>query len=429
MSSFVRHASLAAVAVLLSAVGVRGAPPLPGDPTEGRNPLTDDLAGLADLNLSPDFNLTVEQKRRIAAVRTAFDDVLAKWRADHAADFAKLRAAGEEMERGRGGREQWMAFSRQRQDVLATLPEVNASLDQITAVLTDPQREQLQGRTKAAGATGVEESAAAFSPVPADGVPKAHGFYRMRFAGNVAANGEAGGGGVPRPVRMTYLLYLPVGYDPAKGPYPTVLFLHGIGECGTDGSGCLVHGPGQQLWERAGTPFARDFPMVVVMPQCPPRGESWEQPLMQRAALGVLDDAAAKVRVDADRVYLTGLSMGGRGTWLVAGMAPDRFAAIAPMAADTLDVDLARRVRHEPVWAVDGAEDDDGAPENNRRMAAAVRAAGGDVRLDILPGVGHECWDGTYADPKFYDWLLAHRRLTADQRRQRDAAATTRPAR
>ncbi len=260
--------------------------------------------------------------------------------------------------------------------------------------------------------------------MPADGLPKAHGFYRMKYAGRVSP----GDGAPPRPVRLTYLLYLPVGYDSAKGPYPTLLFLHGIGECGIDGAGCLVHGPGQQLWERSGTAFERNLPMVVVMPQCPPRGESWEQPVMQRAALGVLDDVAGKVRVDPDRTYLTGLSMGGRGTWLLAGMDPDRFAAIAPFAADTLDPDLARRVRYDAVWAVAGAEDDADVGENTRRMVAAHKVAGGDDRADILPGVGHECWDGTYADPKFYDWLLAHRRLTPDQRRRRDAAAATRPA-
>ncbi len=154
--SLLRKRSVAvavAVAAVLSTVGATAAPVVAGDPTEGRNVLTDDLSGLADLNLSPDFNLAAEQKRKVAAVRAAYEVQLTQWRTAHAADFARLQAAMDQMQRGRGDRASWMAFSKQRQDVLATLPEVNDSLDQIAAALTDEQRAQFQERMKADGVT------------------------------------------------------------------------------------------------------------------------------------------------------------------------------------------------------------------------------------------------------------------------------------
>jgi predicted peptidase len=220
---------------------------------------------------------------------------------------------------------------------------------------------------------------------------------------------------------MTYVLYLPKGYETSKAACPTIVFLHGAGEAGTDGAGVLAHGPGMEVQRQAGSKFANEFPFILVCPQCPPRGERWDQPAMLKGVIALLDDLQAKVRIDPERTYVTGLSMGGKGTWLLAMEAPERFAAIAPMAADTLDPKGAARLRYPSVWAIDGAEDFGGGPENNKKMVDMINAAGGDAKVTIVPHEGHFVWPAFYADPKFYEWLLTHKRLSPDERAARDA--------
>ena len=145
-----------------------------------------------------------------------------------------------------------------------------------------------------------------------------------------------------QPVKMAYLLYLPPNYATSKDLCPVVVFLHGGGEAGEDLSGVMVHGPNMNLHRDDYPVFQRTFPFIVVSPQCPPRGERWDQPKMIKAVAALLRDLGARLaRFDKDRVYLTGLSMGGKGTWLVAEDSPDLFAAIAPMDADTLKPDAA----------------------------------------------------------------------------------------
>jgi predicted peptidase len=253
--------------------------------------------------------------------------------------------------------------------------------------------------------------------VPADGIPRASGFYKLKFQAQVQT--ERG----PRRVQMAYVLYLPKGYEAGKDPCPTVVFLHGAGEAGTDADGIFVHGPAMEVQRQAGSKFADSFPFIIVGPQCPPRGERWDQQAMLRAVLALLDDLGKRVRIDPDRVYVTGLSMGGKGTWLLAMEAPQRFAAIAPIAADTLDTQGAQRLKYTSVWAIDGALDFGGGPENNQKMVEAIQKAGGDAKVSIVPGEGHFVWARFYGEPSFYDWFLQHKRLTEAERKQRDAGA------
>jgi predicted peptidase len=131
---------------------------------------------------------------------------------------------------------------------------------------------------------------------------------------------------------------------------------------------------------------------------------------MLKGVLALLDELSAKVRIDKDRIYITGLSMGGKGSWLLAMEAPDRFAAIAPIAADTLDTKSASKLKNVAVWAIDGAEDFGAGPENNKKMVEAIKAAGGDAKLTIVPNEGHFVWPIFYSDPKFYDWFLTKKR-------------------
>ena len=193
------------------------------------------------------------------------------------------------------------------------------------------------------------------------------------------------------------LVYLPDGYYRSLRRWPVILALHGRGESGED----------IDLVRRQGLPRrvegTRGLPFIVVAPQSP----DW---LWDVDALDVLlNEVLRQYRVDLDRVYLTGNSMGGNGTWALATRRPERFAAIAPICGRG-DPAWARRLRDVPTWAFHGAEDRIVPPEASERMVAALHEAGGDVRLTIYPGVGHDSWTPTYANPSFFEWLLKHRR-------------------
>ena len=424
--------SLLATAVLATVASLARA--VPGDPTDGRNGLDALVRPLADLNLEPGFDLSPGQKRQVLAIRQTYAARLADWRSAHADDFRRVAQMWDDLRTGRVrlGTTRPGGFPKARaewQRLLASSPDPTDAQSQIEAVLTDEQRRRYDAATDGDALTDGHAApfASAVLPLPPDGDPKAPGFYKLRITAHFSADATA------RPMRMTYVLFLPHGYDPAKGPYPTLVFLHGSGEAGTDGTALFNGdlGPAAELRHRAGSAFARNFPMILVCPQCPPRGERWDQVPALRAALQVLDDAQRKVRIDPDRVYVTGLSMGGKGTWLLAGQDPDRFAAIAPISASTLDLPLARSLRYESVWAINGEEDDEGGADHNRQMTAADRAAGGDVTSTLLPDRGHDVWGDYYGDPTFYQWFLTHRRLTPAERHARDAAtrpAATRPA-
>ncbi len=144
-------------------------------------------------------------------------------------------------------------------------------------------------------------------------------------------------------VELSYLLYLPQDYDQRES-WPLLLFLHGSGERGDNLELVKKHGPPKLVAE------GRDFPFIIVSPQCPK--DRWWEPI---ELLALLDDLAGKYKVDADRVYLTGLSMGGFGTWRLAFQAPERFAAIAPICGGG-EKYWAKRMASLPVWAFHGAQ-------------------------------------------------------------------------
>jgi predicted peptidase len=204
-------------------------------------------------------------------------------------------------------------------------------------------------------------------------------------------------------VRMDYLLYLPAGYNDTSDRFPLVLFLHGAGERGDDLELVKKHGPPKLIAE------GKDFPFICVSPQCPK--ESWWT-TEARALLAMLDDLSEDYRIDEDRVYLTGLSMGGFGTWALAKEQPDRFAALAPICGGG-DPEWAADIMHIPVWVFHGAKDGTVPLEKSREMVDALRAAGADPRFTVYPEAGHDSWTATYVDPAFYDWLLAQRRSGA----------------
>lgn len=201
--------------------------------------------------------------------------------------------------------------------------------------------------------------------------------------------------------RLRYLLALPEGYGDDDRRWPLLVFLHGAGESGDDLAKVKVHGPPKLL--AAG---ARDFPCIVVSPQSPGRG--WNAEYL----LALVDQLCAEYRVDEDRIWLTGLSMGGFGTWSLAAAAPDRFAAIVPICGGGRPAD-AEKIAAIPTWVFHGAKDAVVPLAASQSMVDAVRAAGGEPKFTVYPEAGHDSWTETYEDPALWDWLFAQSRTAA----------------
>jgi predicted peptidase len=195
-----------------------------------------------------------------------------------------------------------------------------------------------------------------------------------------------------------YLRYVPPGYGTDRSKrWPLVLFLHGAGERGDDLELVKKHGLPKLIEQ------GRDFPFVVISPQWPP-GEWWNIFALE----GLIETIVREERIDRDRVYLTGLSMGGFGTWALAIRHPERYAAILPICGGG-EIQRARVLRDVPIWAFHGDADPVVPVARSRDMVAAITQAGGSPRLTIYPGVAHDSWTATYENPEIYDWLLSHR--------------------
>jgi predicted peptidase len=209
-------------------------------------------------------------------------------------------------------------------------------------------------------------------------------------------------------IDVKYLLFLPKGYNSAPGKrWPLILLLHGAGERGSDIWKVAVHGPLKYVATHP------DFPFIVVSPQCPD-GQIWSNDTL----LALLDEITAKYSVDTGRIYLTGLSMGGYGTWNLGLTHPEKFAAIVPICGggELIKVLLAGGSNAEAfkslgVWAFHGGKDPVVPPEESQRMVAMLKRTGvADSKLTIYPEAGHDSWTETYNNPELYEWLLKHQR-------------------
>lgn len=200
-------------------------------------------------------------------------------------------------------------------------------------------------------------------------------------------------------VKLNYLLYLPEGYsqnDDKK--YPLMLFLHGAGESGDNLDKVKMHGPPKIVESK------KDFPFILISPQSPRMG--WNVDTLN----ALLDDVIANYRVDKDRVYLTGLSMGGFGTWALATAHPERFAAIAPICGGGNSRDVSK-LTSLPVWVFHGGKDNVVPLARSEEMVKALTDAGAkEVKFTVYPEAGHDSWTETYNNPALYDWFLAHKR-------------------
>lgn len=199
---------------------------------------------------------------------------------------------------------------------------------------------------------------------------------------------------------MRYWLFLPKDYDAqaAEKTWPVLLFLHGAGECGSDLNKVAVHGPPKLLKDAE---YREKCPFIVVSPQC-----AEDQYWSPRQLLLLLDEIEKNYKVDKNRVYVTGLSMGGFGSWMLAAEAPKRFAAVAPICGG-LSLEYVPKLLETPIWTFHGDKDSVVPAILSQNLFDAIEKEGGKkIKLTIYPGVDHDSWTQTYNNPELYKWFL-----------------------
>lgn len=204
-----------------------------------------------------------------------------------------------------------------------------------------------------------------------------------------------------------YVVFVPKSYDGTK-EYPIILFLHGAGETKNpkakkEGKMPVEVGIGPAIKTRE-----KDFPFIVVIPRA--EGFGWGADTANaRRALAMLDATMKEYKVDPKRQYLTGLSMGGFGTWSIAAAHPKRWAAIAPVCGGGNPKD-AEKIKDVPTWVFHGDADPAVPVQRSRDMVEALKKAGGKPKYDEYPGVGHNSWDKAYGTDELYRWMLEQKK-------------------
>jgi predicted peptidase len=202
--------------------------------------------------------------------------------------------------------------------------------------------------------------------------------------------------------------------------YPLVIFLHGAGERGDDNRKQLIHGLKEFV-----TPANREkYPCFIIAPQCPQEQrwvevewtldahtmpEKTSEPL--RLTFELIEKLTSELPIDRSRIYVTGLSMGGYGTWDAIQRNPELFAAAVPVCGGG-DETYAEGLRSVPIWAFHGNKDTVVKPRRSTSMVEAVNRAGGRAKLTMYEGVGHDSWNPAYADPEMLAWLFSQRKPT-----------------
>jgi predicted peptidase len=202
------------------------------------------------------------------------------------------------------------------------------------------------------------------------------------------------------PVAMDYLAHLPEGYKETKKTWPLILFLHGAGSVGEDINRIKRNGLPKLLESQADT-LARQF--IVISPQTSER--RWSASSLEALLIHIMD----KYKVDKQRVYLTGVSLGGYGTWSMARRFPDYFAAIVPICGGGSRSGM-EQLKNTPTWVFHGAKDETVSIDQSERLVEALKGVGGNVKFTIYPEAGHDAWTETYNNPKLYEWLLEQKR-------------------
>lgn len=196
-------------------------------------------------------------------------------------------------------------------------------------------------------------------------------------------------------IEQEYLKYLPEDYNDDLGKkWPLLIFLHGAGERGTDIEKIKVHGPPMLIEQ------GKNFPFIVISPQAK---TGWDEDFLYQ----MIKDFIAKNRVDNNRIYLTGLSMGGYGTWKLAQKYPNMFAAIAPICGGGNPKD-AWKLRHMPIWCFHGKLDQVVPLSASENMINALKPINPNVKFTIYPEIYHDSWKPAYDNPELYKWFLKH---------------------
>lgn len=198
---------------------------------------------------------------------------------------------------------------------------------------------------------------------------------------------------------LKYLIHVPEGYDADETKkWPFVLFLHGAGERGNDLDKVKVHGPPKLIES------GQKLPFIVVSPQCP-SGQWWETDVL----MALIESLEKTHRIDPDRIYVTGLSMGGYGTWAMAMRYPEKFAAIVPICGGGIPYKT-RFISKLPIWVFHGDADSAVSISESEKLVEALKKHGSQVKFTIYPGVGHHSWTPTYDNPEVFKWLLAQKK-------------------
>jgi predicted peptidase len=217
---------------------------------------------------------------------------------------------------------------------------------------------------------------------------------------------------------LPYRLLKPKDLDPNK-KYPLVVFFHGAGERGNNNLSQLKHA----VKGFADDEIRTEYPCFVIVPQCPASPAQWvdtpwslpEHTMPQNpskpmaAAFDLIDAIRNEFPIDSTRIYVTGISMGGFGTWDALQRHPEIFAAGVPVCGGG-DKALAPSISTIPLWVIHGGADRTVLTKRSQDMVGALKAVGGQPRYDEYPGVGHNCWDRAYAQKELYDWLFAQHR-------------------
>ena len=201
---------------------------------------------------------------------------------------------------------------------------------------------------------------------------------------------------------LNYMVFLPDGYDKSKQDWPLILFLHGAGERGNDIEKVAFHGLPK---------LARQGQLnncILIAPQCP-EGDYWDSLQQQNNLVALLAEARKKYNIDDSRMYLTGLSMGGFGTWQLGATLHDEFAAIVPICGGG-NVWNARLLTEMPVWAFHGGKDPVVPVEFSENMVDQINKLGGNAKLTIYPEAGHNSWDEAYNDEQLWQWLFEQKK-------------------
>lgn len=205
-----------------------------------------------------------------------------------------------------------------------------------------------------------------------------------------------------------------------KKKYPLVLFLHGAGERGNNNKAQLVHG----MDDFASDKIMAGYPAFVIAPQCP-RNKKWVEvdwsasrhdiparpSQSMKLTMEMLDKFIAHHPVDKNRIYITGLSMGGFGTWDAITRKPNLFAAAVPICGGgDSRAEIVKKIKHIPVWVIHGDKDRAVPPKRSKDMVAALKKLGAQPKFNLRRNTGHDSWTATYSDPEFYRWLFDQRK-------------------